>query len=157
MSAYEQRRIAYEERRLAYERRERAIKLASTYLRKAEAYLYEQRRAGEPPSANYWSLLDVAIGVATEIVESLGDDFFEQEVTPDFFGLMDKFGLDKNEKSSLSDEPYEAAQKLLTLFEARRGRTAVLGRIRLLESVEGRTPEEAEAYLAKARELRAGL
>ncbi len=48
----------------------------------------------------------------------------------------------------------EALLSVVEALEAREKRDALRGRIAQLESVDGRTPEEEAAYLAKARQLR---
>lgn len=133
----------------------RMMRTTTTYLRKTRAWLYN-----DPPNiTEYWSLLDEVITTANEIVERLDDSFFSSEETEDYFGLrarlQEAMGLTGPlADHSMSDEPLEAAQKLVAAIEARRGRGSHLAQIRRLEAVEGRTPEEKELYLAKASELR---
>lgn len=132
----------------AYEKRERAVKLAQTYLRKSEAWLYCDPPL--PPSSSYWDLLDTALGVAFEILRKLPDDYFETTPVENWLGLPSGLLPTVN----LSDAPHERVEKIVKLLEERRTSAKRRRRIVLLEQVEGRSPEEAEAYLAKAAELR---
>lgn len=132
----------------AYEKRGRAVKLAVTYLRKAELWLYPH--PGLPDDPAYWTLLDQGIETATEIVRALPDSFFRDERVDDTFGMLGGGTHTLN----LSDSVLEHAKKLVAEVERRRERGDALRRIGQLENTTGRTPEEAEAYRAKASELR---
>lgn len=129
----------------AYEKRERALKFAITYLRKATMMLHP-RDYWQRVSSAYWTLLDEALDTACEIVKELPDEFFVTEEVESVFGLP-------GGKLNLSDGPLEKVEKLVALLERRRSEGKKQRRIALLSNVEGRTPEEAEAFRAKAAEL----
>jgi hypothetical protein len=124
---------------------ERSVKMATTYLRKAENGLYEI----SPPSTYYWTLLDQALETASSIILKLPDEFFEGTPSTDPLGL----GLGGG-RFNLSDGPLEAAEKVVAALKARRERGDALRRIEALENTTGRTPEEAESYIATAAGLR---
>lgn len=153
------RHAVYQARRDRSEWISRSVKLATTYLRKAADALGCRDVEGTtlPVDVGYWTLLERAIDAATEIVEALGDEFFESSAVADYFGIASALGLDRAEKFNSSDEPLEAARKLVAAIEQRRRRSDQIERILALENVEGRTAEEAAAFLAKAAELRARL
>lgn len=144
----------FNERMARQDKFSRTIKTTKTYLKKAQAWLYN-----DPPNmVEYWDLLDATIQTATEIIERLPEDFFQSEEVVDYFGLRAAiFPGGLLGKMNSSDAPLEAARALVTMIEKRRERGDAMEKIRRLEAVEGRTPEEAEVYLAKARELRERL
>src|SRR5882762_6145733 len=144
----------YRERLAAYDFVDRNVKRATTYTRKAAHLLwaYDKEMLPARPTS-YWTLLDQTIQTATDIVRALPNDFFESTETPDYFGMRAVLG-DWRSKSSLSDEPYEATQKLLRAFEERRKGAQRAALIARLEDTTGRTPEEAALYQAKADKLR---
>lgn len=128
----------------AYEARSRAVKTTRTYLHKSEAMLH----ADLPLDPAYWDLLDSALDVAFEILKALPDTFFQTEVAEPFFGILPGGPI------NLSDTPNDRAVEIVKLLEERRIASIRARRIALLEQVDGRTPEEAELYLAKATQLR---
>lgn len=124
----------------------------ATYAERTAAY---DRETLPMAPTDYWALLDQAIQTATDVVEALPADFFESTFTPDYFGMRAVFGeLWSHDKSSLSDQPYEAAQKLVAAFEERRKGAQRAALIARLEDTNGRTPEEAALYREKAAQLR---
>ena len=146
----------WQERTRLCDKIDRYVTTASSYLKGASRWLYAEDKDLDI-SPRYWDLLDQALVTATEIVEKLPDSFFEFEPLGDPFGMASRFGWDQSEKFSSSDRPLEEAEKLVAMLHKRRKRTGALRVIRALEAVEGRGPEEAAAYLAKAAELRAKL
>lgn len=144
----------YRERIERYERVDRTVKLAVTYLRKASVFLNPDE--AETPSS-YWGLLDQSIETATDIVDALPNSFFESTVIGDPFGLVSAMHGDPRSRHNLSDDPLEKARALVAALERRREREQVLRRIAQLENVEGRTPGEAEVFLARAARMRAEL
>lgn len=136
----------YAQRMKVYEKVDRAVKLATTYVRKAEDALHWPE-APKPLLVGYWSLLDQMLDAAVEIAERLPDDYFEESEGGNFFGLA--VG-----RHNMSDDLLERAQKVLAAVEARRAGAKDARRIAALENTEGRTPEEAELYRAKAKQLR---
>lgn len=151
----------YAERMERHDRLERTLKLAGTYLRKAEHYLYAYRgfqdeiiEPESPPSSSYWTLLDQTLVVAFAIIEKLPDSFFESAQVEDYFGLREHLGDFTLSKFNSSDQPLELAEKVVAALTTRRERTNVKRKIMALENPDGRTPEENEAFKAKARELR---
>jgi hypothetical protein len=149
----------YAERVAAVERWERYVKRAVSYLGKArfaidikiknKSLLYFMRY-------DYEKLLDETLETAYEILEALPDDFFADDAVEDIFGLGASLGVNiGGMKYNSSDDVCEAAQKIVTLLERRRGDAKKARRIALLENTDGRTTEEAAAYRAKAAELRA--
>lgn len=149
---------AYSEVRQMWERLCRDAKLATTYMRKVENGFYAYRSGSqcvEPPT-DYWTLLDQALSTARMIVEVLPASFFETtDMGNPFFGMRQDSPADR--RHNLADGPLEAARALVSLLEARIDQTVKLELIRKLEAVQGRTPEETEAYLAKARQLRESM
>jgi hypothetical protein len=139
----------YEDRLRMADRVDRTAKMATTYLKKASFWMHYRKETKYVPPL-YWYLLDQAIETATDIIEALPDHFFEeQQGGGNFLG----FDIEPH-KFSLSDAPLEATEKLLAAIQARRKRMKGMRRIEALENTTGRTPEEAEAYRAKAAELR---
>jgi hypothetical protein len=128
-----------------FSRLDRRLKLARTYMRGADDLLYIDWHGDIPPL--YWDLLEHALILALDITEKLPDDFFASRDVDDFFGLG-------GGRINLSDTPFERAEKLMAALQKRRRQAGKLRRIKLLENVTGRTPEEAEAFRAKAAELR---
>lgn len=137
----------------------RAIKSARTYVKKAEDLLYawqpedlEDLPHGYLSALDYTELLDESLDLARAIIKKLPDDFFEETEFEAFFGLP-------GGRVNPSDDVAERVEKLTTTLKERRVRGKAQRRIRLLENVEGRTPEEAAAYQEKADQLRreAGL
>lgn len=123
------------------EKAERSAKLASTYLRKTTAYL----RAGAEIFDVYEErLFSDVLDAALALVEALPDDPFID------YGVEN--GVPQwNQYQSWRDE-------IEGLAAALERRCSSIGRdtlIAKLENVEGRTPEEAAAFRAKAAELRA--
>lgn len=148
--------------RTRYEKMERAVRMATAYVQSAERWLFSARHPHAsdtemPLSPSWWTLLSQMIDTATEIVEHLPDEFFESSPVGDWFGLTTALGGDPHHLHNSSDEPLEKARKLIAMFESRREREKVLHRIRRLENVDGREPEEANTFLAKASELRRRL
>jgi len=142
---------AAHERMALHDKIDRAVRMTVTYLRKSSNALWWTDHRPIPPA--YWSLLEQAIQTAIDIVEELPDDYFETTMMPDRFGLNDGADVAFN----MSDEPVELTEKLVTALGERRKREKALRRIRQLEEVVGRSPEEAALYLAKAAEMRAKL
>lgn len=133
-----------------YERLDRNAKLARTYMRKAEDMMYAAEHVGAPVPTTYWDLLDQALDLAAALLESkaaLPESYFTEEQTEDLFGL----GVSK---INLSDSVVERVVKVQAALNERRSEGKLARRIAALENVEGRTPVEAEAFLAKARKLR---
>lgn len=139
----------YRERMALREKVERSAKMATTYLRKAGGALHWS--TDRPISVSYWTLLEQALQTALDIVEELPDDFFVSSEVEDYFGIGDALDLGAHNSS---DEPLEAARKLLAAIEARRERGNVMRRIVAMENTTGRTEIEAAAFREKARELR---
>lgn len=134
-------------RRRAYETVDRTVKLAATYTRKAADALH-WTDAPSPPVVGYWTLLETMLRAAVDIAGELPDAFYETTTERSFLDGQPM-------KLNLSDEADERARELVALIERRRGETGVRKQIAALENVDGREPEEAELYRAKARELRA--
>lgn len=141
----------YEERTAMYDKAQRHAKRATAYLKNASVWLPFLSGQKMPPPVDYWQLLDAALDTAADIVEALPDNFFVTEEATDWFGLGG------GGKYNQSDEPLDAARKLVAAIVARRERGETLDRIRRLENVTGRTPQEARAYMAKAEELRSKM
>ncbi len=123
-----------------YDRIDRLVKTATTYARKAEAALdwAAYAKVSIPVSPSYPTLLDALLDAAAAIVKrGIPDDYF-----------------DKTDGYNLSDDMLERARKVVAAIEDRRVEASDEARIRALENVQGRTPEEAAAYLAKAAEMR---
>jgi hypothetical protein len=115
----------------------RTLQLATTYLRKARD-LYGEWPPGPARTDAYGSLLSELVYAANQIAAMLPDDFF----------LEDEDGF--NWSADVKDE----AMALLVTLDARRKPGEVQRRIENLENVDGRTPEEAALFRAKATELR---
>lgn len=133
-----------------YERLDRNAKLARTYMRKVENLMYAAEHAEVPIPTTYWDLLDQALDLACALLESkvaLPESYFVDTQSEDFFDL----GITK---INLSDSVVERVVNVEAALRERRSAGQLARRIALLENVEGRTPAEAEAFLAKARELR---
>lgn len=137
------------------------VKTATTYLRKAGGALYwttkDRTAQVRPISSWYWALLDQALDTAADIIEALPDDFFEDRPLGDPLGVNAVLGLNANERYNTSDGPLERAQKVVAALEARREKTVALRLIHALENTTGRTEIEADAFRAKAAELREKL
>jgi hypothetical protein len=134
-------RIAY------FDKRQRAVKLARTYTSKAGAMVHADDVPFDPW---YQDLLVDLLDCAEDILTAVGDDYFETQTAEDYFNL----GTGPV-SYRLSDDAQERVEKLVELLRQRRDDAKRKRRIELLENVEGRTPEEAQAHLAKAAELRA--
>lgn len=148
-----------------YLERERRIKLVTRHLKAAIDLLHTVDPDEPPPrtlldvpvSTSYQDLLDLMLRAARDIIEVLPDSYFESSKVEDVLGLRAILGEFLSDKFNASDTPLEDAEKIVAMIVARRGRADVLRRAELLENVDGRTPEEAEAYRAKAVELRASV
>ena len=145
----------------AWERRSRALKLARTYVLKARDILWSGSSNRMEPidalSVDYQWLLEDMLDTAYEIVKLLPDTYFYAEEIGDYFGVAAALGVDPGSKYNSSDDPYEAAKKLVALIEKRRESERTLRLIKALESNEGRSPDETAAHLAHAQRLRAKL
>lgn len=147
-----------EDRRVVYEARERAIRLARKHLRVARDLLWNTRAgarserlvlaADVPLSPSYEQLLGDLLDVALAVVEDgLPDRYFETIPAHDSrFGHVDAY--------CYADEAIENAAKIVAALKHRRSSGLQAERIAKLENVEGRSPEEAALYLAKAAQLR---
>lgn len=138
---------------------DRNVKLATTYVRKAEHFLYDlgPDHPKHPPTPGYWDLLDVMLDTAEAIVNELPESFFETTELVDWFGLREALGVDltsSSMKHNMSDDALERAEKVVAALRRRREAWQRRRLIERLENTEGREPEEARAYLAKAAELR---
>lgn len=125
----------------------RRVRTARTYLSSASAYIYTHGTAPVMDDAEW--LLRTSLEAAEVIIEKLPDDWFEEFEVEDVLGL----GVG-GQRGNLSDEYVEAVNKLSALLVQRRAAGQRKRRIRALENVEGRTPEEAALYQAKAEQLR---
>lgn len=146
-----------------YRERERRINLVKRHLKVAIDLLYAvedgpppRKKLDVPVSSSYEELLHMMLDAAHDIVEALPDDCFETNPVEDVFGLRAVLGDFLSGKYNPSDQSLEDAQKIVASLIRRRGQADVDRRIRALENVEGRTPEEAASYLQKAEELRRG-
>jgi hypothetical protein len=124
------------------ERAERSAKLASTYLGKTTAYL----QGGTEIFESYMErLLGEALDAALVLVEALPDEPFVD------------YGVENGVKQwNLHESWHENAERLVAAIARRCENVGAEALIAKLENVEGRTPEEAKAFLAKAAELRKG-
>jgi hypothetical protein len=164
---YRTRRDLYE----TMEKRAAQLKATLTRMRTAERLVshewegFEWGRTGNdkpgtgsPIPPEYKDMLDASLDLALAIIERLGDRFFIEEAIQDHFGIGKVLGFeDDGDDYNESDAPYEKAKKLVAAIEARRKRNDDLRRLRALENVTGREPEEAPQYLAYAAELRKRL
>ena len=87
--------------------------------------------------------------LAADLVKEALADHFERQEAGEVFGL-------RYESYNPSDETLEKVEALQRALVERRLASARSERIRKLENVTGRTPEETALYLAKAKELRRG-
>lgn len=135
----------------------RHLKRATSYLRNAERVLF----AGSGPHApdgmpepivtlryEYEQLLETALEVALEIARKMPADYFAEQ---------DDYFAGRSFTFNQSDDAEERVKKLAALFEKRRGGSKLFVRIKKLETMHGRTPQEAELFTAKAAELRGRL
>ena len=150
---------SYYDRLKQRQKLERPVKLARTYIRQARDLLHDKAWGdkGKPLPTLYWDLLGESLELAETIIEYLPDDFFVSGEVEDFFGLRAAMGDLALGKYNSSDDPLEAARKVVAAIEKRRERGDGLLLIMALENVNGRTPEEAEQFLKKAAELRRKL
>lgn len=133
----------------AYEQRARAVKLGRTYLAKA----VDMHRAMRDFDQDPWfeTLLEDVLAAALDILTMLPDEFFAEQRVQNFLGL--RADLIDNTYNA-SDAAQEYVEGIVAKLAERRGVAKRQKRIEMLENVAGRTPEEAEAYLAKAKEMR---
>lgn len=104
----------------------------------------------------YFDLAQRSIDSATEIVDHLPDDYFDEQTGGDAFGILAALGADTSYTYTLADDLADSAQKLVAALDKRASDAKRRRRIKRLENVKGRTPGEAASYLAKAEELRRG-
>lgn len=144
----------YHERMRAYERRQRAVKMADTYLKKAVDLHHAMLHTMADLGPDHWldQLLETALIVATDIIELLPDHYFSESQLENVLGLELSLA---DSKYNLSDTADELVEKLTKALATRRDGVKTNELIAKLENIEGRTPEEAELFKAKAAELRA--